>query len=74
MKKIIISFIVFFAIVSVNITAQNVSINNNGAVPNTNAMLDIDVTTNDMGILIPRLSSAQRIVGWYAMGRVWNVW
>jgi hypothetical protein len=60
MKKLIISFIVFLAVVSVNATAQNVSINNTGAVPNTNAMLDIDVSTNDMGLLIPRLTTGER--------------
>lgn len=37
-----------------------VAINNNGDQPNSNAILDIDVSTNDKGILIPRLSSSDR--------------
>ncbi len=45
---------------SVSLYSQNVAINNNGAAPNTNAILDVDVTTNNKGILIPRLSTAQR--------------
>ncbi len=40
--------------------AQNVGINNTGAAPNPYAVLDVDVTTNDKGLLIPRLSTAQR--------------
>ena len=58
MKKTILIFFAFFWMI--NAYTQNVAINNNGAVPNTNAMLDVDVTTNDMGILIPRLTTAQR--------------
>jgi|TARA_B110000879_G_C11180775_1_gene518181 hypothetical protein len=41
-------------------TAQNVGINNTGATPNANAILDIDDSGNDKGILIPRISSGQR--------------
>lgn len=43
-------------------TAQNVGINISGAAPNTNAMLDIDATglTNMRGLLIPRMTEAQR--------------
>ncbi|GAB4259726.1 MAG: hypothetical protein Kow0079_16750 [Vicingaceae bacterium] len=39
---------------------QNVAINDNGAAPNTNAILDVDVSTNNKGVLIPRLTTAQR--------------
>lgn len=45
---------------SISVFSQNVGINNNGAAPNNNAILDVDVTTNDKGILIPRLTTAQR--------------
>lgn len=41
--------------------AQNVAINDNGSVANTNAILDVDVASNNKGVLIPRLTSAQRI-------------
>ncbi len=50
---------VFFITIS-NVFTQNVSINNTGAAANTNAMLDIDDTTNTKGILIPRITEAQR--------------
>ncbi len=59
MKKILLIFeIGLIAFTSVN--AQNVAINDNGAAPNSNAILDIDVSTNNMGLLIPRLTTAQR--------------
>lgn len=45
---------------SAPILAQNVGINNTGAVPNSNAMLDVDVSTNDKGVLVPRLTTVQR--------------
>jgi len=58
MKKIfqLIIFLSFGALLN----AQNIGINDNGATPNTNAILDVDVTTNDKGILIPRLTTAER--------------
>jgi len=40
--------------------SQNVAINDNGAIGNTHSILDVDVTTNNKGILIPRLTSAER--------------
>ncbi|MDQ3111739.1 MAG: hypothetical protein M3R17_17760 [Bacteroidota bacterium] len=43
---------------STNSTAQNVAINATGAAPNASAMLDINSAT--MGILIPRMTTAQR--------------
>lgn len=39
---------------------QGVGINTTGANPNANAMLDVDAAGNDKGILIPRVTSAQR--------------
>src|SRR5262249_41207979 len=39
--------------------AQGVAINNNNAAPNSSAMLDIQSTTR--GMLIPRMTTAQRI-------------
>jgi hypothetical protein len=42
------------------VSAQNIGINDNGATPNANAILDIDDSANDKGILIPRVSSGQR--------------
>ena len=60
MKKII--FYLFFTAILLpnHFFAQNVAINDNGASPNSNAILDIDISTNDKGILIPRLTSSQR--------------
>ncbi|MBS1651216.1 MAG: tail fiber domain-containing protein [Bacteroidetes bacterium] len=43
----------------INTKAQNVAINNTGALPNNSAMLD--VTSNNSGMLIPRMSSLQRM-------------
>lgn len=45
----------------ISLVAQNVAINDNGSVANTNAVLDVDVSTNNKGVLIPRLTSAQRV-------------
>lgn len=42
-----------------NINAQSVSINNSGNPPNASAMLDVSATTK--GMLIPRMTSAERI-------------
>lgn len=47
-------------VMACSLTAQNVAINNTGATANTNAILDVDVSTNDKGLLIPRLTTAQR--------------
>jgi hypothetical protein len=55
MKKTIFLFTLCCASV---IHAQNVAINSTGAAPATSAMLDISSTTS--GLLIPRMSSAQR--------------
>lgn len=56
MKKILLISIFSFSVV----TAQNVAINNTGAVGNPNAILDVDVSTNDKGVLIPRVTTVQR--------------
>ena len=42
-----------------NLVAQSVGINNDGSAPDTSAMLDIKSTTK--GLLIPRMTQAQRI-------------
>ena len=42
-------------------SAQNLGINENGATPNSKAILDIDPNVNyNKGLLIPRLTTAQR--------------
>ncbi len=60
MKKILITLVtvlMFFA----SSKAQNVGINETGATPNTNAMLDINSDLNfNKGLLIPRLTTVQR--------------
>jgi len=40
--------------------SQSVKISDNAGVPNANAILDVDISTNDAGILIPRLTTTQR--------------
>ena len=40
--------------------AQNVSINDTGAPPNPYAILDVDIATNNKGVMVPRLSTLQR--------------
>ncbi|MFL5765349.1 MAG: hypothetical protein ACJ77K_15500 [Bacteroidia bacterium] len=47
-----------FCSVSGTAIAQNIAINNSGATANTSAMLDVSSTTS--GVLIPRMTSAQR--------------
>jgi len=47
---------IIIALLTLNLYAQNVSINVTGAVPNSSAMLDIDASpANNMGLLIPRI-------------------
>ncbi len=51
-----------FVILTSIAISQNVGINSNGASPNTSAMLDVDVSalSTKKGILIPRITSAQK--------------
>jgi hypothetical protein len=53
---IFISFISFSTLF-----AQTVAINDNGTAGNANTILDVDVSTNNKGIMIPRLTTAQRV-------------
>jgi len=41
-----------------NLFSQNIGVNSSGTLPNNSAMLDVDAT--DKGILIPRMTTAQR--------------
>ncbi len=63
MEKII-KFLIAIIIISIFYLkisySQSVAINDNGAAPNSNAILDVDISSNDKGILIPRLTTAQR--------------
>ncbi len=56
MKKIILLSAIAFSFIS---KAQNVAINGTGIAPVASAMLDVSSTTS--GLLIPRMTSAQRI-------------
>lgn len=58
MKQI--SILSLLILMNLGLFAQNVAINNDGSAPNSHAILDVDVSTNDKGILIPRLSTAER--------------
>src|SRR3990172_3621356 len=42
------------------LSAQNIGINTTGATPNAKALLDIDAGANNLGMLIPRLTTTQR--------------
>ncbi len=52
-------FFLAFILFSINARAQ-VAINDNGDQPNSNAILDLSSASNDKGILIPRLTTAER--------------
>ncbi len=63
MKKYILKILVISVIFlcrNGKIFSQNVAVNDDGAAPNSHAILDVDVSTNDAGILIPRLTTGQR--------------
>ena len=45
---------------SVRASAQNIGINDTGVLPNPYAVLDVDVSTNNKGIMVPRLTTGQR--------------
>ena len=63
MKKLSILFstvILALIMIPINSFTQNVSINNTGANANSNAILDISNSSNDKGVLIPRITTAQR--------------
>jgi len=57
MKKIFIPILIFL-VITTNVTAQNVGINNNGSAAAASAMLDVSSTSK--GMLIPRMTMAQR--------------
>ena len=52
-------FLLIILIFSLKVTSQ-VAINDTGNAPNTHAMLDVDVSSNDKGVLIPRLTTSER--------------
>ncbi|MEM6348954.1 MAG: hypothetical protein AAF927_34025, partial [Bacteroidota bacterium] len=56
MKRLI--FIMIFSGLSMGLFAQSVGINPNGSTPDPSAMLDVQAT--DRGLLIPRMTTAQR--------------
>ena len=59
MKKIILLAFLISLLGSTHIlSAQNIAINSTGASPNASAMLDVQSTTK--GMLIPRMTTAQR--------------
>jgi hypothetical protein len=54
-----ITLLLLICIVQLKLAAQNIGINATGALPNQSAMLDVSATNK--GVLIPRMTSAQRI-------------
>lgn len=53
------SFFVCISLIGFNINAQNISINEGGVAPDSSAMLD--VSSRDKGVLIPRMTAAERL-------------
>lgn len=54
--------LVMVLLFSISIHAQSVAINDNGSAPSPSAMLDVNVFgVNKKGVLVPRMTSAQRI-------------
>ena len=47
-------------VIGTGVHAQNVGINDTGAPPNPYAVLDVDISTDNKGIMVPRLSTPQR--------------
>ncbi len=63
MKKIKTALVItlHFLLFTFHSSAQNIGINSTGAIPNSSALLDIDASpTNNKGLLIPRLTTAER--------------
>ena len=58
MKRILILSLAFFMLVQMRSYAQNVGINDDGSTPDNSAMLDVKSTSK--GLLIPRMTEAQR--------------
>jgi hypothetical protein len=58
-EKLLFCFILLFSIGEFQIKAQNVAINSTGVAPAASSMLDVSSTT--MGMLVPRMTSVQRI-------------
>jgi hypothetical protein len=59
MKKLLILSTAFLMLFQMRTLAQNVGINNDGSQPDNSAMLDLKATNK--GLLIPRLTEAERI-------------
>jgi trimeric autotransporter adhesin len=57
MKKSILTITLFLGVTTITFS-QSLAINNDGSLPNSNAILDVKSTTK--GILFPRMTSAQR--------------
>jgi hypothetical protein len=86
MMKKIFSLFVLTGLLTINGFAQQIGINEDGSLPNPNAILD--VKSFNKGILIPRMSTAERVVipntrglmvydtttqsFWYNTGSVWK--
>jgi len=58
MKRLLILSVAFFMLIQVCSLAQNVGINDDGSNPDNSAMLDVQST--DKGMLISRMTEAQR--------------
>ena len=58
-KQILYLIFTVLSLMSIPVLAQNVSINNSGALPDSSAMLDVSDTAS--GFLMPRMSAAQRM-------------
>lgn len=60
MKKIYKLWLLLILLLITIPAGAQVAINDDGSIPNSNTILDVDISSNDKGILIPRLTTAQR--------------
>lgn len=61
MVKRLILLLFVFECTHLHSFAQNIGINDNGAAPNAAAIVDISASTNNKGVLLPRVTNAQMI-------------
>lgn len=52
--------ILVFLFLSINIFSQNIGINDDGSTPDNSAILDVKSNAHDKGMLLPRMSEAQK--------------
>ena len=59
-RRIVLPLVSAALLAPLGLCAQGIAINDSGAPPNPFALLDVQGSTADKGVLLPRMSSAQR--------------